>query len=115
MKRTLAALLLVFSSDFAHAQVQKSDADRMLELERRVMTLERRLGAAPTAREPTAALHKDRANWRQLRLGMTQESVRQLLGDPERVTGGSVTMWQWSAGYTMFAGNTQLLTGWSEP
>jgi len=43
------------------------------------------LGAARSTENPTPAA-KDRSQWRKLNRGMSQDDVRKLLGEPERVS-----------------------------
>ena len=67
------------------------------DLERRVRELESLIKSEPS----------------QLRLGMTMDEVRELLGEPERVEGGPVTYWRWADANVYFMSGK--LEGWSEP
>lgn len=101
--------------------------DANTDLERRVRELESLIKGDPshTKSEPSkdrpirpSTGWKDLANWRQLRLGMTQEEVRALLGEPERVDAGPVTYWRWDEANRNFANvyfMSDELAGWSEP
>lgn len=84
-------------------------------LEFRVRELETIIRTKPFRGQPvtTSANARDLQNWRRLRQGMSMDDVRALLGEPERVEGGSVTWWHWvNANVYFIDGN---LEGWSEP
>lgn len=84
-------------------------------LEQRLRELEAFIKAEPSRdRQVQAAANwRDLANWRQLSIGMTEDQVRGLLGEPERVQGGYVTHWSWTNSYVDFISGK--LAGWSEP
>jgi hypothetical protein len=110
------------------AKAQTPDAQsldqRVEQLERRVAELERRLQAAEAApQRPSAAASsvgsgnwKELASWRRLRQGMDMEDVRRLLGEPSRIVVIGDTLWFYGdyANVT-FDGQSQKLSGWSEP
>lgn len=84
-------------------------------LEQRVRELESLIRSKPSKGRAvtTSARWQDLANWRQLNLGMTMDEVRELLGEPERVEGGSFTYWYWTdAKVSFYSGKVD---GWSEP
>jgi len=86
------------------------------DLERRVRELESLIKSKSSKGRPiaTSARWQDLANWRQLRLGMTMDEVRELLGEPERVEGGAFTIWQYADANVTFSPDNKLLS-WSEP
>ena len=85
-------------------------------------------------KEPGAKANQDRAIWRKLSKGMTQDKVRAILGDPMRVENReAVTCWYYQEGRSLYwndkewviprgallfssktAGSPQL-KGWREP
>jgi TonB family protein len=85
------------------------------DLERRVRELESLIKSKPSKGRAitTSARWQDLASWRQLRLGMTMDEVRELLGEPERVDGGLLTIWYWADANVDFRSDE--LAGWSEP
>jgi hypothetical protein len=85
------------------------------DLERRVRGLESLIKSEPSQGRPVPASTRwrDLANWRQLRLGMTMDEVRALLGEPDRVEGGPFTHWLWADANVEFYSDR--LSGWSEP
>jgi len=95
---------------------------RVADLEQRVRVLETVIKSEPSHGRPlpTSSRWKDIANWRQLRIGMTMDAARALLGEPEKVDVLSgITLWYWD--YSS-ASNTYLrfdqrgrLDAWSEP
>jgi hypothetical protein len=74
------------SADSLHHRIDLLER-RTIDLEARVRELEALFRAEPARRPPVAASTKwrDVQNWRQLRMGMTMDQVRALLGEPERV------------------------------
>jgi hypothetical protein len=55
-----------------------------------------------------------RENWRKLKRGMTEEHVRNILGEPDRTTGGTSTHWYYQkSGKVEFFANK--VTSWQEP
>lgn len=105
---------------------QAQDADRIDQLEKEVLTLKQRLSkieailgkdSAPTA-APKVAVQgegwKSLSAWRQLRTGATPDSVRNQLGEPAKINGGSVAHWYYpNAGELTFIGDR--LHSWREP
>lgn len=102
----------------SEALVRRVDSlqSRVNELESRVAELENLLNATPTGTpaSPAAADSRDIANWRRLRENMSMDDVRSLLGEPERIEGGSVAFWYYPRnGEVAFVSGR--LTRWSEP
>jgi hypothetical protein len=85
------------------------------DLEQRVRELESLIKSAPSQSQPipSPAKWQDLANWRRLRRGMSMDQVRALLGEPERVDAGYITLWRWAYANVQFA--NEKLDGWSEP
>ena len=93
-----------------------SDPDlekRVSDLEKRVTKIEEKLSdSGPEVTNKSG--DQDIENWRKLTEGMSQERVKQLLGAPRQVDGGSITIWNYSNG-----GSVTFMDGkvfrWSEP
>ena len=62
---------------------------------------------------------KNRAQWRKLRIGMTMDQVRQILGEPPKVNVRSYSIiWYYPSalgGNVDFNTSTRKVDGWSEP
>jgi hypothetical protein len=59
-----------------------------------------------------------KAGWRELKLGMSPDSVRELLGEPVHIkASGTRITWEYEDGHVMFfdVGGGARLDGWSEP
>ena len=102
------------STDSLRRQVDLLEG-RTTDLERRVRELEALIKVEPPRerRASTSPNWRDLQNWRRLRQGMTEDEVRALLGEPERVEGGSLAIWFWPDGNVRFIRGK--LEGWSEP
>ena len=69
----------------------------------------------PKAAQPVSVEGwKSKLQWRRLRQGMLPEDVRELLGEPERIMGGSITNWVYP-GYAMATFYEGKLHSWQEP
>lgn len=100
--------------------------ERVRELERRVEQLEKqqieRQPASHAARNSTTRKGegwKSLGSWRSLKLGMTENEVRSILGDPDKVDVGQlVTMWYYDTskgGRVRFSSGEHRVEGWTEP
>ena len=90
---------------------------RTVDLERRVGELEALIKAEPSRTRPVTASAnaRDVANWRRLRLGMTADEVRALLGEPDNVDAGSyMTTWSYPD-FSHVTFKSEKVDGWSEP
>jgi len=109
------------------ATAQSRSADSLLarieRLELRTAALEERIRQLEGTDNPEAARGKpaatrgnarDIANWRRLKRGMSFDEVRNLLGEPDRVSGGYMTLWSWERGGDVTFLNNKL-EGWTEP
>lgn len=124
--RYAVVLALVFvaaspSSGAAQSASEQHLAFRVRSLQRRVDDLERRLAALEQpARLATycdttgPGSPVEIAHWRQLRDGMGYDAVRRILGEPDRVSGGTIAHWCYPQGgqVTFTSGR---VTSWSEP
>lgn len=92
-------------------QLEKTNAN----LERRLSEVEKLLKKTPASAQTVAGSSKSRdvANWRRLRVGMSMDEVRELLGEPERIEGGGVATWHWTDANVVFL--SEKVAQWSEP
>lgn len=87
---------------------------RILELESRIAQLERPATAQPAAQSTLRGNSRDVANWRRLREGMSYDAVREILGEPDRIAGGTVAYWTYPrSGEVGFVSGR--LVSWKEP
>ena len=109
------------SSALAQSRTEAALARRVDSLERRITELESRLariegkgpqqvaGGGGESRESL-----ELANWRRLRDEMSYEAVRRILGEPLRISGGTVAHWTYPNG-----GQVGFISGrlrsWTEP
>lgn len=131
LRASLFATLLSLSIPAA-AAAQAASSDSLLrrieflerttiDLERRVRELETLLKGEPVRARPTpaSANWRDLQNWRRLRLGMTTDEVRALLGEPERVDANQAfTLWYYDYNRgtrVSFNSDSGTVDGWSEP
>lgn len=104
--------------------IEAAEQDKNNRLERRILDLEKRVSkleaiskGAPQgdSRGPTSSNWKDLKNWRQLRVGMSYDEVRTLLGEPEKIEGGNVAFWYWDNRRASVGFISEKLYSWSEP
>ena len=70
---------------------------RVIELEKRVTKLEALLKTSTKEDIKYSEKWKNRSLWRQLRIGMSMNQVKSLLGEPRKIDGGSsFTYWYYS-------------------
>lgn len=93
---------------------------RVAELEQKVNELEALLkecNEAQKSRPNTDYGWQNKKNWRNLEVGMKEDQVRNILGEPVKVIKGIKTLWYYPnfyGGYVSFDENGKL-TGWNEP
>jgi hypothetical protein len=119
---TLAFALFVSQSAFG----QSASEQRLRSLEQKIDYLERRVRELEKSRSPDVAERRtsaatgdpnQRANWRALKRGMTEQDVRKLLGEPPKIDSSiALIFWQWpTGGIVHFEVDSRRVTGWSEP
>ena len=121
--------LLCLLSANAFAQSHSTD------LEHRVQTLEKeveslkvkvlqlsKLQESPDKAGVSRSKLLDNRDWKELKVGMTEESVRSLLGQPSRSqTLSSLTYWYYEGGtsyikpHVVFENDNHLVYGWQSP
>jgi len=114
--------LLVATPPTIQAQENEIDQLRLkvTELEGRIKELEIQLEGCYGDRDKESidtGGWKNKKNWRKLGIGMPQDEVESLLGEPVKVIQGIRTLWYYPniyCGYVSFDKNGHL-TGWSEP
>jgi hypothetical protein len=93
---------------------------RVGELELKVKQLEDLLKECSEARKLEDANKygwQNKKNWRKLSVGMKENQVKGILGDPSKVIQGVKTLWYYPniyGGYVTFDDNGRLV-GWNEP
>jgi len=93
----LIAVLIVAMIAF---DVNKPDPElekRVSDLENRVALIEEALSRTDT-NDTSDFGRQDLENWRQLREGMSQDKVEELLGRPQRIDGGTMAIWHYRKG-----------------
>ncbi|HET6429831.1 MAG TPA: outer membrane protein assembly factor BamE [Phycisphaerae bacterium] len=96
---------------------------RLLALTKRVEQLEKKvakLEGGPAIDTRVSAVPVGKAAWRQLKLGMSQDEVRKLLGEPMKVSAGPIIHWYYASKGSggpkvQFSSYTGKLMGWDEP
>ena len=119
----MRALFVAFSLAAVAFGSYASDSDRITQLENEVQELKLRLKRLelPQAnisnqQKPVSSSQgwKSQANWRALKKGMAYEDVRAILGEPERIAGGTFTHWFYlNRGSLTYYEDR--LDSWSEP
>jgi hypothetical protein len=114
---SIGFLLMIASiNSYAH------DVERIKKLEQDVQELRTRLNNLETNKSSLGNVQKPNtsdglqslANWRQLQIGMSPVQVRDILGEPQRVRGGDVAVWDYqNDGYVTFI--RERLRSWNEP
>ena len=100
-----------------------NDSDRIAQLEKEIQEIKLRLSklesvpkspSSPAQPVASADGWKSEANWRSLTKDMSTTEVRKILGEPDRVDGGSITSWFYQNEGTVVFFNEKV-TRWTEP
>jgi hypothetical protein len=121
---TLAGLLGLLLFPFVPSSAREGDSSelqrRIFELERRIGELEAELANCRKTTDEQSDLQygwQNTKNWRRLEIGMPEDQVRIILGEPVKVIKGVKILWYYPniyCGYVAFDRSGQL-TGWNEP
>ena len=114
---SIGFLLMIASiNSYAHdvERIKKLEQD-IQELRTRLNNLETNKGSLGNVQKPnTSDGWQSLANWRQLQTGMSPVQVRDILGEPQRVRGGDVAVWDYqNDGSVTFI--RERLRSWNEP
>jgi len=115
-KHTYSGLVTVLLFAMITVFVNKPDPDleqRVSDLENRVALIEETLSNTDTI-DTSDQEPQYRENWRQLREGMSQDKVQELLGQPNRIDGGRISIWHYPMGGRVFFSRGKV-DRWSEP
>ncbi len=114
-------LILIFTNSLSadqSSEIKKLET-RIVELEKRVAKLEALLETSSKSEINYSDKWKNKAQWRKLKIGVTMDQVRQLLGEPPKVNVRSFSItWYYpsaSGGNVKFDTSTRKVDGWSEP
>jgi hypothetical protein len=113
---TPAATSQVFAQTDEVSQLRQ----RVLDLEEKTKALEDQLKDCNEERKSRQEADygwQNKKNWRNLTVGMKEEEVKGILGEPVKVIRGVKTLWYYPnfyGGYVSFSENGRL-TGWNEP
>jgi chaperonin cofactor prefoldin len=105
---------------YAQADEVSQLRQRVAELEQKVKELEgllKECDEAQKSRQNVDYGWQNKKNWRNLVVGMKEDQVRNILGEPVKVIKGVKTLWYYPnvyGGYLSFDENGKL-TGWHEP
>jgi hypothetical protein len=105
---------------YAQADEVSQLRQRVTELEQKVKELEgllKECNEAQKSRQNADYGWQNKKNWRNLVVGMKEDQVRNILGEPVKVIKGVKTLWYYPnvyGGYVSFDENGKL-TGWNEP
>jgi hypothetical protein len=86
---------------------------RVTDLENRVAVLEEKLTESERVGSPEIR-PTHRENWRKLSERMREDRVRELLGEPTRIHGGSTARWEYPMGGVVWFRNGRV-SSWNEP
>ena len=127
-KKSIAVMILLFVSLSSYAD----DGDRIDQLEQEIQDIKERISKLEsmlqqkgdekelvvTEDEKELVVTEDGwksvANWRKLTTGMSTTTVREILGEPKRIDGGSLAIWSYENGGSVGFFEEKVAT-WSEP
>jgi hypothetical protein len=113
--RVLVLFLSALLCDEAFAQ---SLEERVRELERRLEQLEKQIEQRPRKTTPSRDGWRHKENWRSLGIGMTENDVRSILGEPHNINvTPTLIFWYYKnpgGGSVLFGGDRRVVS-WTEP
>ncbi len=113
------AIVIVLATLFMFGKL----SERVWQLEEDVESLKLQItqltsqtGSANNRQKPHTSIDgwKNLTNWRSLKKGMSYDNVRQILGEPGRIQGGSFTFWIYPDRSSVTFYNDRL-DSWTEP
>jgi len=116
LNRTYSGLIAVVFFALIAVLINNPASDleeRVTDLENRVTVLEEMV-TEPEKIETTTRVSDNRENWRKLREGMSEDQVRELLGEPYRIQGGRSALWHYQMGGSIHFHRGKV-ESWSEP
>lgn len=118
------SLFALFSYSKISVSAENDDIEslkqKITELEKRIKDLEAilKIYHAPEKKESDETYGwLNNKSWRNLRKGMSEDEVKNLLGEPLKTVGGSKTIWYYPNFYRNYVSFDEKgnLTGWIEP
>ena len=119
----LKLFITIFFSFVVAFNACAHDSERIEQLERELQEIKERLSVLEalllqeneaTETEGTSDGWKSLANWRRLKTGMNPGTVQTILGEPQRIRSGNLTIWQYeNRGRVIFVEGK--VESWSEP
>ena len=92
---SLLSINFLFSHSNQETQIKKLET-KITELEQRIKYLETLIVNKSNKELITSGSWKNKKNWRKLELGMSMDNVENILGEPHKVDGGSITTWYYN-------------------
>ena len=130
MRNTLLVIVLITTSIISRAYGDDTD-DKIRSLDERITQLEQRLAALEEKEKTTtdktvkqssssAEGWRDKQRWQQLKIGMTKEEVKAILGEPGEIgtTHHLGDLWYYPdalGGAVRFSDDRETLKSWNEP
>ncbi len=123
----IACALLAYSSyGYAHSESERIDKlEKEVEQLKMIVGLmalgqasgEEAAGAEEATEEEPPEQWEDIANWRKLQTGMSYDAVRNILGEPHTLRGGSIATWEYKKSFKRGSVGffDHKLNRWNEP
>jgi hypothetical protein len=118
-----SSIIVGFLSLIVACNSYASDSDRIAQLEKEIQEIDHRLSKLeslpsnpdkPQQPQVSAEGWKSITSWRNVTDDMNTSDVRKILGEPQRVSGGGLTIWYYQNGGTVTFLNGKV-DSWDEP